>query len=154
MSGPAALAAAAPDGRPGSQMLDDWLGWLGERIDPRWRAGEWDQDRLLFTGDPANPATALAICPVPNCGVFANNLHSSGYCRSCHEAFAASALGKEAFDASYVRPDRRMGACRQDKGCEVPGCPRKFRAQGLCGTHYDSWRKTQKLGTERSGSRA
>jgi hypothetical protein len=59
------LSASGPGGRGDGQLIAGWLGWLRERLDPQWRTGEWDQDRLLFTGDPASPATVVAVCPLP-----------------------------------------------------------------------------------------
>ena len=58
MSGSAVRAAAADDAReewPGGQ---GWLEWLRDRLDPAWRAGEWDGQALLFTGDLESPRTA------------------------------------------------------------------------------------------------
>jgi hypothetical protein len=42
-------------GRHGDQ---GWPGWLRARLDPAWRAGEWDGQTLLFTGDLNSARTA------------------------------------------------------------------------------------------------
>ena len=143
-SATALLPAAGPDGRGDSQLLEGWLGWLGERIDPQWRASEWDRDRLLFAGDPASAATVIAVCPLPGCGVTMNDPHSSGYCKTCHDEFTASGLDKEAFKAAYTRGNRRLNVYRRDKACEVPACRRDSYGFGLCVTHYRGWVKARR----------
>jgi len=143
-SSAALLPAAGPDGRGDSGLLDGWLGWLRERIGPQWRAGEWDQDRLLFTGDPASAATVVAVCPLPGCGVTMNDPHRSGYCKTCHDEFTASGLDKEAFEAAYTRGNRRLNVYRRDKACEVPACRRDSYGFGLCVTHCRGWVKARR----------
>jgi integrase len=150
-SATALLPAAGPDGRGDGRLLGGWLGWLRERIDPQWRASEWDQDRLLFTGDPASAATVIAVCPLPGCGVTMNDPHSSGYCKTCHDEFTASGLGKEAFEAAYTRGNRRLNVYRRDKACEVLACRRDAYGFGLCVTHYRGWVKARdRPGTDRA----
>lgn len=39
-----------------------WTAWLRHQLDPGWRAGEWDGERLLFTGDLHHPRTAVWKC--------------------------------------------------------------------------------------------
>ena len=144
MSGAVALlSAAGPDERGDSRLVEGWLGWLRKRTDPRWRAGEWDQGRLLFTGDPASAATVIAVCPLPSCGVTMNDPHASGYCKTCHDAFTASGLDREAFEAAYTRGNRRLNVYRRDKACEVPACRRDAYGFGLCVTHYRGWVKAR-----------
>jgi hypothetical protein len=60
----ALLPAAAPDERGDGQLLGGWLGWLRERLDPQWRAGEWDPARLLFTGE-TRPARSRPAAGTP-----------------------------------------------------------------------------------------
>lgn len=139
----ALLPASGPGGRGDSRLLDGWLGWLRERIDPQWRAGEWDLGRLLFTGDPASAATVIAVCPLPGCGVTMNDHHWSGYCKTCHDEFTASGLDKAAFEAAYTRGNRRLNVYRRDKECEVPACRRDAYGFGLCVTHYRGWVKAR-----------
>jgi len=139
----ALLPAAGPDGRGDSRLLGGWLGWLRERIAPQWRAGEWDQDRLLFTGDPGSAATVIAVCPLPGCGVTMSDPHWSGYCKTCHDEFTASGLDKAAFEAAYTRGNRRLNVYRRDKECEVPACRRDAYGFGLCVTHYRGWVKAR-----------
>jgi len=139
----ATLPAAGPGGHGDGQLLDGWLAWLRERIDPQWRPGEWDQGRLLFTGDPANPATGVSVCPLPGCGVTVSDLFSPGYCKTCRDEFAASGLGKEAFEAAYMRQNRRLNVYRSERVCDVPACERDYWGLGLCVTHYRSWVKAR-----------
>ena len=56
----AAQAAAAAAGAGRGQFADGrgWLDWLQARIAPGWWAGEWDGQRLLFTGDLSSPRSA------------------------------------------------------------------------------------------------
>jgi integrase len=138
-----ALLAAGPGGRGADQLVSDWVAWLRERLDPQWRSGEWDQDRLLFTGDPARPGTVVAVCPLPGCGVTMNDPHSSGYCKTCHDELADSGLDKAAFEVAYMRRNRRLNVYRREKTCDVPACGRDSWGLGLCVTHYRSWVKVR-----------
>ena len=122
----ALLPAAAPDERGDGQLPDGWLGWLRERLDPQWRASEWDPARLLFTGDPASPATVVAVCPLPGCGVTINDPHWSGYCKTCHDEFTTSGpcRGHRARHGAGRGPgrDRRApgGTAADDQAAEHP----------------------------------
>ena len=66
---------------PAGQTNADWRKALTERVDSRWRPGEWDPIRLRFLGDPDNPATKVFRCAVDGCPCFA--LGSGGLCQSC-----------------------------------------------------------------------
>lgn len=136
-----ALQVPAADGHGDGQLIADWLGWVRDRLDPQWRSSEWDQDRLLFTGDPASPRTIVSVCPLPGCGVTINDPHASGYCKTCHDEFTASGLDRGVFEAAYTRRNRRLSVYRRDKTCEVPVCGRDAAGLGLCVTHYRSWVK-------------
>ncbi len=43
-----------------------WSG-CGPRLDPAWRAGEWDGQALLFTGDLESAADRGVAVPHPGC---------------------------------------------------------------------------------------
>jgi hypothetical protein len=132
------------DGHAGEpRLIADWVVWLGERLDAQWRGGEWDENLLLFTGDPDSPHTIVTVCPLPSCGVTTNSPHASGYCKTCHDEFMESGLTKEAFEASYTRRNRRLNVYRRETLCEVPVCRRDSHGQGLCVTHYRSWVKAR-----------
>jgi hypothetical protein len=126
-----------------SVLVNDWVGWLRERLDSHWRPGEWDAELLLFTGDPGNPRTRVKVCPLPSCGITVGELHSSGYCKICHDEFMSSGLTKPEFEAVYTRANRRLNVHRSEAICGVPACRRDVLAQGLCVTHYRSWVKAR-----------
>jgi hypothetical protein len=46
---------------------DRWRAFLAQRLEPTWRAGEWNPDTLIFTGDPDNPKTFVYLCVDPDC---------------------------------------------------------------------------------------
>ncbi len=55
-----ALRVVPDAGTRGGQHGDQgWAGWPRTRLDPVWRAGEWDGETLLFSGDeiPSSAAT-------------------------------------------------------------------------------------------------
>jgi hypothetical protein len=60
-------AAAAVDAREDRHAEHGWLEWLRARLDPAWRAGEWDGEALLFTGDLGSARTAAWPCRTPGC---------------------------------------------------------------------------------------
>ncbi|MFI6368792.1 hypothetical protein ACIBG0_39430 [Nocardia sp. NPDC050630] len=53
------LAPARTVGEDPQIDLPAWADWLQKALDPDWRSGGWDPERLLFTGDPDNPWTAV-----------------------------------------------------------------------------------------------
>ncbi|MDT7574165.1 MAG: hypothetical protein QOH17_498, partial [Pseudonocardiales bacterium] len=120
---------------------DAWEAWLGQRIDPGWRPGEWNGQAWLFTGDLNNPQTSLWRCSVWACVALLHSRH--GICRACQIALAAAGAPREEFVASYVPQPKTPTATIKDF-CAVSGdgqrCRRPALCQGLCGTHYSSWK--------------
>jgi hypothetical protein len=61
----------AQAGQVGPQAVDQrvdgsgWVRWLGARLDPGWRRGEWNGQAWLFTGDLDSPRTAAWACRTP-----------------------------------------------------------------------------------------
>jgi integrase len=117
----------------------DWMTWLRDNIDNRWRRDEWDQSTWLFVGDLTNPATVSRACST--CGIA---LRSSGLCRQCGIAYRESGLTLQEFTATHLpaarknRPgERREGTCvvRRD-GLR---CDRMPLALGLCEDHNMRW---------------
>ena len=134
MSDPALLPAepARQVERPGEP---GWLGWLQARLDPRWRAGEWDSQLLLFTGDLASPRTAAWACRTPGCVTATRR--TSGRCDGCRRARVGAGLSWAEFDAA---PPARVTRPLQPGRCTVPGCESDLLCSGLCFRHERSWR--------------
>jgi integrase len=131
-----AQAAAPGDAReqwPGEQ---GWLEWLGGQLDPAWRAGEWDGQTLLFTGDLASARTAAWPCRTPGCPTATRR--TSGRCDGCRRARSGSGLSWPEFDAA---PPPRVIRPLQPGNCLVPGCEGDLHCAGLCFRHERSWGK-------------
>jgi integrase len=130
------LLEAGPAGqreRPGEQ---GWLEWLESRLDPLWRAGEWDSQTLLFTGNPASARTAAWSCRTPGCPT--TTRRTSGRCDGCRRARFTAGIGWAEFDAA---PPPRVIRPLQPGRCTVPGCEGDLHCNGLCYRHEHSWRK-------------
>ena len=130
------LLEAGPAGqreRPGEQ---GWLEWLESRLGPLWRAGEWDSQTLLFTGDPASARTAAWSCRTPGCPT--TTRRTSGRCDGCRRARFTAGIGWAEFDAA---PPPRVIRPLQPGRCTVPGCEGDLHCNGLCYRHEHSWRK-------------
>jgi hypothetical protein len=134
VSDPALLPAepARQVERPGEP---GWLEWLQARLDPRWRAGEWDSQLLLFTGDLASPRTAAWACRTPGCVTATRR--TSGRCDGCRRARVGAGLSWAEFDAA---PPPRVTRPLQPGRCTVPGCESDLLCSGLCFRHERSWR--------------
>jgi site-specific recombinase XerD len=128
--GTAAAAAREAGPQPG------WMDWLRARLDPGWRAGEWDERLDLFTGDLCSDQTAAWACRTPGCAGVTRYHHRR--CNNCRRARSGLDVDWDAFDAApprhRIRPDDR-GACA------VPGCQGERHCAGLCFRHERSWRK-------------
>ncbi|WP_406279312.1 tyrosine-type recombinase/integrase [Nocardia sp. NBC_00881] len=139
--------SAARAARDGPQIdLTAWADWLHKALDPAWRPGEWDPQRLLFAGDPDNPWTAVTRCPTRACG---RTVHVNAFCTRCSKAFAQSEISREDFIATFsTDPDRRTRIRTAD--CLVAAgdvrCARDAKCRGLCANHYSSW--AQREGTQ------
>jgi len=126
------------EAEPGVFVEPGWLAWLVAHVNPTWRAGEWDQQRLLFNGDLASDRTAAWPCRTPGCPT-ATRRHA-GRCESCRRALTYAGVSEEAFDAAPTRRPTRpvlLGSC------SVPGCGGELLCRGLCFRHERSWRKVK-----------
>ena len=126
------------DAERGDEQLDlsGWLVWLRARLDLGWRAGEWDDERLLFTGDLASPRTAAWACRTPGCPTATRR--PSGRCEGCRRARASLGVAWSAFDAD---PPVRVRRPLERGRCTVPGCEGDLHCDGLCFRHERAWGK-------------
>ncbi|MGF6885985.1 integrase [Nocardia sp. GAS34] len=138
MSGhaPRLVAAGRVEHRP---VEAGWLDWLRSRLDPAWRAGEWDEPTLLFTGDPASPRTAAWSCRTPGCPTMTPR--PSARCDGCRRARTGEGLGWAEFDTAP--PPRARRPLRPGR-CTVPGCQGDLHCSGLCFRHERSWGKNRR----------
>ena len=113
-----------------------WLAWLRARLDPSWRAGEWDEETLLFTGDLHSPRTAAWPCRTPGCPTATRR--TSGRCDGCRRARIGAGLSWAHFDAA---PPPRTVRPLTPARCTVPGCESDLYCDGLCFRHERAWRK-------------
>jgi len=134
----ATLRTAQPaTGHRPSSAEPGWLGWLGERLDPSWRAGEWDQESLLFTGNLANDQTAVWPCRTPGCSTATRRQY--GRCEGCRRARSIRAVSWDDFDAAP--PQRPTRPLMPTSTCLVAGCASEPLCRGLCQRHEKSWRR-------------
>lgn len=130
--------------RPAVTPFDvDWTGWqkwLTSHVDPQWRAGEWDQQWWLFTGNLDSPHTAVWRCHTPRCRAV---LSSRGRCRSCTRSQEESGLPWEEFEAQFTPSDRPRGTdpalCKVVRGSVR--CGRAGISMRLCQAHHTRWRR-------------
>ena len=73
---PPGAGGATPRAGPGGRKC--------ARLDPGWRAGEWDGETLLFTGDLDSARTAAWPCRTPGCPTATRR--PSGRCDGCRRA--------------------------------------------------------------------
>jgi integrase len=133
-----ALHPVGLDTEPRGFIGSGWQQWLVDHVSLTWRAGEWDQARLLFTGDLASDRTAAWPCRTPGCPT-ATRRHA-GRCESCRRALTYAGVSEEAFDAA---PTRRATRPLLLGSCSVPGCGGELLCRGLCFRHERSWRKVK-----------
>ena len=133
MSGRALRVVGSGRTEPGPDE-PGWLGWLGARLDPAWRPGEWDGQALLFTGDLASPRTAAWPCRTPGCPT--GTRRPSGRCDGCRRARSAAGIGWPEFDAA---PPTRATRPLCPGSCSVPGCEGDLHSGGLCFRHERRW---------------
>lgn len=136
MSG-AELRAVQPAGQQASSTEPEWLVWLRDRLDPNWRAGEWDHQALLFTGDLANDRTAAWACRTPGCLTATRRQH--GRCDGCRRARSGLGVSWEDFDAAP--PERATRPVTVTSTCMVTGCGSEPLCRGLCHRHERLWRR-------------
>ena len=114
----------------------EWLEWLRARLDPAWRAGEWDSEALLFTGDLGSARTAAWPCRTPGCTTATRR--PSGRCDGCRRARVSAGLPWAEFDSAP--PPRATRPLRRGR-CAVPGCEGDLHCAGLCFRHERCWGK-------------
>jgi integrase len=137
------LAAAETGVKAAAFPLDSgaWCAWLGERVDPGWRPGEWDMACWLFTGDLGNPRTAAWKCLTAACDLAVRS--RNGFCRPCMLEHRRSGLGKDDFAAAHVPVRVRPRPASVTAACIVTqdgvNCVRPRHCQGLCSSHYTLW---------------
>jgi len=109
---------AVPDDAARGEPRDarGWAGWLRDRLDPAWRAGEWDGGALLFTGDLDSARTAAWPCRTPGCPTATRR--TSGRCDGCRRARVDSGLCWTDFDTA---PPPRGTRPLRPGNCSVPG---------------------------------
>lgn len=138
MSGRALQAVPDAGTRGGQHGGQGWAGWLRARLDPAWRAGEWDGQTLLFTGDLNSPRTAAWPCRTPGCPTATRR--PSGRCDGCRRARVGVGLSWAEFDAA---PPPRATRPLQRGNCLVPGCEGDLHCAGLCFRHERAWGKNR-----------
>ena len=136
MSRRALRAAASADARQERLGEHEWLEWLRARLDPAWRAGEWDSEALLFTGDLGSARTAAWPCRTPGCATATRR--PSGRCDGCRRARVSAGLPWAEFDSAP--PPRATRPLRRGR-CAVPGCEGDLHCAGLCFRHERCWGK-------------
>ena len=136
MSRRALRAAASADARQERLGEHEWLEWLRARLDPAWRAGEWDSEALLFTGDLGAARTAAWPCRTPGCTTATRR--PSGRCDGCRRARVSAGLPWAEFDSAP--PPRATRPLRRGR-CAVPGCEGDLHCAGLCFRHERCWGK-------------
>ena len=114
-------------------------GWSGCRPGwiRAWRAGEWDSQALLFTGDLGIAADrGLAV---PDAGMPDGDAPHVGALRWLPPRPASPrGTGWAEFDAA---PPPRVTRPLQRGACAVPGCEGELHCNGLCFRHERCWRK-------------
>jgi integrase len=131
-----ALPAASAGSRRERSGGQEWPQWLRARLDPAWRAGEWDGGALLFTGDLDSPRTAAWPCRTPGCPT--GTRRPSGRCDGCRRARVDTGLSWADFDSA---PPPRGIRPLQRGSCSVPGCEGDLHCSGLCFRHERAWGK-------------
>ena len=138
MSRRALQATTSVDARQERLGEHGWLDWLRGQLDPAWRAGEWDSEALLFTGDLRSPRTAAWPCRTPGCPTATRR--TSGRCDGCRRARMTAGTGWAEFDSA---PPPRVTRPLQRGYCAVPGCQGDLHCAGLCFRHERCWGKNR-----------
>lgn len=100
-SAAAAGAAAWSLGRQADPVRldhDAWTRYLHALLAAEWRVGEFDPQRWLFTGDPANPRTTTTRCRVVRCDAAVG---SRTFCGPCQRRRQQTGLDPAAFAATH-----------------------------------------------------
>lgn len=115
-----------------------WIQYLQAKIDPDWRLGEFNFERLLFTPDPENADTILSVCSRADCGVLLNR---SKLCPSCQHHWNKLKESGIEFERWLLEPRQRREIVRD---CLVRDCPRVHMKYGLCRAHAESYMRNRR----------
>ncbi|MGW1693451.1 tyrosine-type recombinase/integrase [Streptomyces sp. NPDC002399] len=112
--------------------------WLRQQVQPGWRPGEWDHERLFFDGDLDSDATNASRCKVVACRMPCPG--RVGRCSPCRVAARTSDLSDEEFDATHQPArKRRVRGTSDREACLVASpterCAREAVSHGLCPAH-------------------
>jgi integrase len=134
---------AAVDDAAAADTSDRWRAFLAQRLEPEWRAGEWNADTQIFTGDPDNPKTFVYLCADPDCRN-PNGVRNT-LCPFCiaRRKPRSSSLARRFHDSPFEPCVVTFG----EKRCERP----RYSGTGLCFTHqsrYAQARKTSSIGVD------
>lgn len=128
----------------GAADSDAWLKWLKAEVDPRWRRGQWDQDRWMMTVHPGDETTTVRKCAVVAC---MTAIPTGRICTQCANARKQAGTPLEEFIASYqpVLMKNKVGALAGGKRCAAQlddrRCPRVAHHRSVCQYHYARWRR-------------
>lgn len=120
-----------------------WVAWLQAHVDMKWREGQWDHAKWLFTGIPGDPTTTIKVCAVAACDFV---IAHGRMCGHCQREFRVSSLAYEEFIATHQPqrgklPTRALGAgesqCTAARGGRT--CPRYQYFHELCLAHYNNF---------------
>ncbi|GGQ23572.1 hypothetical protein GCM10010279_34180 [Streptomyces mutabilis] len=128
-----------------------WLAWLRQHMQPDWRRGEWDHERMFFNGDLDNDATGASRCKVAACRAPCPG--RVGRCSPCSVAARRSDLAAEEFDATYQPTrKRRVRGTSEREPCLVTDptgqCAREAVSHGLCPGHAAAFNERRKRSPE------
>lgn len=126
---------------------DRWLAWLRQQVEPSWRPGEWDHERMFFDGDLDSDATTASRCRVVACRFPCPSRGSR--CSPCSVAARASDLPAKEFDATHQPTrKRRIRGLSVRESCQVANaagqCARDAVTSGLCPSHGGAYAWHQK----------
>jgi integrase len=166
----------------GPDRTQPWSRWLGDRLDRGWRAGEWDGESWMFTGDPDVANTAVVRCRTRACPALVRGFVVA-FCRSCLDDLAkqtgtrqtstgrsgappsagSAAAQADRFAATHVPVGRNSspGGPREPcsvtgpgPGGEIIGCARPRHSSGLCLRHHSRWRAYERAAAKSAAESA
>lgn len=118
----------------------EWEHWLQEQT-TGWRTNEWNEELLIFTGDPDNPLTKSNRC---ECGAITVESKKCGFCRRKQQDIATGVAGAEHRNRTrWHLPDDHPDKPECLVHTPTVDCSRKRYAHGLCEGHYHIWYKSK-----------
>jgi integrase len=115
---------------------DGWQAFLAQRLEPTWRAGEWNPDTLIFTGDPDNPKTFVYLCADPDC-------RNPNGVRNTLCPFCVARRKRRSRTLTRRFHDSPLEPCLvtvDEQRCERP----RYSVTGLCFTHQSRYTQAKK----------